>query len=277
MDRLVSPFYDRIKKYQESISSKAKTSQLLGNARLLLAVVIIYAGYQGIRYGKESMYLLMIAGLVGFIVFAVYHKRVKDEIAHLKGLVEINNKYLKRISGEWSNFYDKGEELASKDHLYAYDLDIVGEKSLFQLINTTKTWYGRAALADKLLGAPPTIEEIEQRQKAILELGSKLDFAQEMEYLGTKQKKLGQFPAKLFRYTQKSNNMLAGTAAELLIKSAPLIFIVLVGVGYFADSRITLLLGIGGMIFQYLISMLFYPKTAESLGVAREIGYELGN
>jgi len=50
------------------------------------------------------------------------------------------------MEGTWTEFEDKGEEYADPNHMYSKDLDVFGHGSLFQWINTTKTFFGRERL-----------------------------------------------------------------------------------------------------------------------------------
>ena len=65
-------------------------------------------------------------------------------------IIEINNKSNERKKGKWKNFLDTGEEFINRDHDYSYDLDIFGENSLFQYINTAKTFFGRIKMKNIL-------------------------------------------------------------------------------------------------------------------------------
>lgn len=79
---------------------------------------------------------------------------------------------------------DNGKEYIDPSHLYTFDLDIFGEHSLFQYINRTSTPIGKQRLANWFNAHLEEKEAIEQRQEAIRELSSELEFRQQFRLLG---------------------------------------------------------------------------------------------
>jgi hypothetical protein len=73
------------------------------------------------------------------------------------------------------NIYPDGSAFADDLHIYSSDLDIFGQRSLFQLINRAATDSGNKKLAE-WLKAPTTKDTIIRRQEAIKEIGSKNDW-----------------------------------------------------------------------------------------------------
>jgi len=110
------------------------------------------------------------------------HERLYDRIRYMEGISEICRQHITRIDNEWASFADTGSEFIDAAHPYASDLDIVGAKSFFQFLNTTKTWHGRQAFARDLLRPSYEMEEIHERQAAIAELASDIDFANDMQF-----------------------------------------------------------------------------------------------
>ncbi len=71
-----------------------------------------------------------------------------------------------RIQGNWAGSGSGGEEFCDPEHVYARDLNVFGEGSLFELLCTARTANGRRGLAEFLLKAPP-LEETIRRQEAV--------------------------------------------------------------------------------------------------------------
>lgn len=69
-------------------------------------------------------------------------------------------------------------------HLYTYDLDVFGDYSLFQYINRTSTPVGKQHLADWFNAHLELKESIEQRQEAIRELSTDLEYRQQIRLFG---------------------------------------------------------------------------------------------
>lgn len=174
-------FEKRIRKEEERIKEKTKLFNLLGTLRLLAFASIVFIAYKYLQVPSDLYFVLLFLSIAIFIVLIIYHIKIKDKLNYCKSIIRVNERYLSRINGTWIEFPDSGQDLVDKDHRYASDLDIVGERSLFQLINLTGTFYGRKILADDLLDPSYTKEEIEDRQRAIGELKDKLDFCENLE------------------------------------------------------------------------------------------------
>ncbi len=77
-----------------------------------------------------------------------------------------------------------GDRFVDEHHLYANDLDLFGRGSLFELLSIARTRAGEDALATwlKTAAAPP---EVTERQQAIAELSSSLDFRESVAVVGS--------------------------------------------------------------------------------------------
>nr|WP_216627622.1 DNA mismatch repair protein MutS [Corallococcus exercitus] len=119
------------------------------------------------------------SALAVYGLLAVLHHQVflKEQRARL--FVLLNERGLARLEGGWHSFTDTGERFLSPTHLYATDLDVFGQGSLFQLINETATRAGEERLA-AWLSAPATAETVVTRQGAARELAPRVDFRQEL-------------------------------------------------------------------------------------------------
>jgi len=176
-------FAEQIRRYEEISAKQNKTFKQIGFIKLghvLFVGFIIYLVFAG----DASATVLVVSGIIAviLIIFWIYHEKLKKEINYSKGMIQINWRHLDRISGAWSGFSDIGSEFVNHDHPYASDLDIVGKKSIFQLLNTTHTWHGRQKFADDLLNPDYTDDEIIQRQAAITELSEDITFSNHIEY-----------------------------------------------------------------------------------------------
>ena len=107
---------------------------------------------------------------IGSVVLWIWRYRLDNKIQYAKGIISICSRHLGRITGQWANFQDVWKEFVDPAHHYSGDLDIVGDKSFFQFINTTHTWHGRQKFAGDLLYPNYSATEIKERQAAILEL-----------------------------------------------------------------------------------------------------------
>ena len=125
---------------------------------------------------------LILLELPVLVFLWVYHSTLQEKITYSSNIISISKRYLCRINGEWALFEDIGDEFIATDHPYACDLDIVGRKSLFQLLNITHTWHGRQAFANDLLQPDYTKSQLQERQQAVLELSGQPHLRNEIEF-----------------------------------------------------------------------------------------------
>jgi DNA mismatch repair ATPase MutS len=169
-------------KYNKLIQSRTKAINMVSNLRL--AVFIIGLAVGGMLY-LAKLYILLFASIIAFVAAFIYliikHEKIIEIKRFLTYLLNINEDSIKRLEGKWHEFKDKGEEYVDSGHRYCQDLDIFGDRSLFQWINSSKTYYGRSYFKDILGSTPKSVEEIVLRQQAIVELSSKLNWRQRFQ------------------------------------------------------------------------------------------------
>ncbi len=152
------------------------------NARL--AVFILGLGTVWISVVQSALPLFVLTiPLAAFLLLVLAHERILRTQNVAEGAVKYYQHGIDRIEDRWAGRGRGGEELAPGNDLYAEDLDVFGEGSLFELLCTARTQSGEAALAHWLC-APAAKEEIEARQEAIAELRGELDFRETLALLG---------------------------------------------------------------------------------------------
>lgn len=88
-----------------------------------------------------------------------------------------------RLTHAWQRDSIGGAEHARPMHLYQADLQVLGEGSLFALLNTTRTKLGAARLAAFLLD-PATLAERRSRQESVKELRNRPELFERRSLLG---------------------------------------------------------------------------------------------
>lgn len=155
----------------------ALTAALLAIAIGLFLVLILYA----IRM-QGSCFL---PSLPAFIAAASawrlqQHRQTKYRMWRLSRFYE---RSVQRVKGNWAGSGVTGEEFSPRDHVYASDLHVFGEGSLFELLCTARTSIGQHALAQYLLDLP-SIEQTRLRQDAVRELRGRTDLRERIATLG---------------------------------------------------------------------------------------------
>ena len=147
-------FQQIIKTHKEILSKNKLLFNALGYIKMAIVLLLLYFLY--LSFNQSFLLYLVIIDvtlLLLFIILSFYQESINKKVLYSKGIININKKNLDRISGEWSKFKDIGQEFINVDHHYSSDLDIVGNKSLFQFLNSTHTYHGRQIFANDLLNA----------------------------------------------------------------------------------------------------------------------------
>ena len=140
--------------------------------------------------------LLFVAFIIIFLVLTTLDSRLERRYKLQLFLKKINEIEVECLNRNYAQLPD-GSNFIDQNHSYAYDLDIFGRKSIFQVINRTSIAEGTNKLASMLLTPLKDKAEIIDRQKAIAELSELIDFRQNFQAIGNSnelQNKL--FPAQ---------------------------------------------------------------------------------
>jgi len=161
----------------EQYERKSRQLSLLRLATFVIALAACVAGY------REQSLPMFGAGLVVLLAFVVA-VRAQGQVltAQARALRQkgVHERHLSRISQAWLQFPHTGEALIARDHAYAWDIDLVGQGSLFQRIDTTHTRLGESTLA-AWLGADANLETARARQAAVSELRDLVEWRRELE------------------------------------------------------------------------------------------------
>ena len=153
---------------------------LLGNVRLLAAVVTIIGLWQLWENANTGWMLVTLAGLLAFIVLAIQQRQAGLIRNMHEARITVNQRAIARLNHEWDDLPTPPESGADRTHHYAHDLNIVGPASVAQRIGTPSTSHGWSALHTALL-TDRDLHDLTDRQEAITELAPKLDLRQDVE------------------------------------------------------------------------------------------------
>lgn len=235
--------------------------------RLLLFCGFIFLGYKAMRTGNHSFTVAAIMCLAIFFIILRLYDKLQSKAAFCKALARINNDEINFLNGQ-SSVYHTGKEYTDPHHPYSYDLDIFGEGGLFPYLNRTSTSFGQEALAQSLLH--PDKKNIRERQDAIRELTSRLQFRQHLQAYGmiqdTREKEMKQLQAWIDAPSGFSNRFLYyGLMIFPLTTIGCLIW-------YFAsenDKALNLFLGL--FTLNLIIAFSFSRKISAHLSVSTSV------
>ncbi|MCY7349890.1 MAG: DNA mismatch repair protein MutS [Cytophagaceae bacterium] len=123
--------------------------------------------------------LSFVAFVAAYLWVLTIHQRVRYQRNRTRFLKDLNADEAFRLEGTLTR-PELGLEFEEPFHPYTADLDVFGSRSLFRLLNRTRTYTGAQTLAT-WLKTPASFSEIKARQQAIAELTPKLDWRQDTE------------------------------------------------------------------------------------------------
>ncbi|UMZ72500.1 MutS family DNA mismatch repair protein [Natranaerofaba carboxydovora] len=258
-------YNNRIKHQSKTAQEYLKKANKTSNLRLLTALIgIAGAIYLYMSANIFASIAILAIFLIIFVILVAKHRQFQDKRTHALILSQINEEAILRSNGNWDSFEDKGSEFIDEEHPYTHDLDIFGQGSLFQWINTTTTFNGRKKLKELLKKPCEKIEDIHNRQEAIEELSKKLKWRQELMTEGRKindkdNKKTSlqnKNTEKLFSWAKNQNKIYLYPFVNLAVKVLPLITIALLLSAFFTDMSyffpaVMIALHIGILVYDY--------------------------
>jgi hypothetical protein len=123
------------------------------------------------------------APLAAFLALVIVHDGVIRARRRLARIVAWYERGLARIEDRWMGQGESGVRFRDDAHLYAVDLDLFGDGSLFQLVNTAQTRAGEETLAAWLL-APAPREVALARQDAVRDMTNRTALREDLATAG---------------------------------------------------------------------------------------------
>ncbi len=163
----------RLRARSERLRALQRRDGWLANLRL----VVFLAGLACIWavFGSPAWPVLVFAvPVVAFVGLMVLHEINARASKRAAAAVDYYERGIARMDDRWAGRGVRGENLKPEAHVYAEDLDLFGEASLFELLCTARTRAGESALAAWLC-APAALADLVQRHEAIAELRGRVD------------------------------------------------------------------------------------------------------
>lgn len=168
-------YKEQLEKARILYKKYTKTYNFIGIIRLFVVLFTLFLAYLCITEFTFFCLIALLFSLVIFLILVVKHKKIAYLRKIEKAKMNINQKEIDFLE-KGIYFSDNGTDFQDKDHQYAYDLDIFGEKSLFHHINRAVTFLGKKRLAEHFLRADK--QHITEKQATIAELSEKLEWRQ---------------------------------------------------------------------------------------------------
>ncbi len=162
---------NQVDRLQRQLDQWQQLSDRLSRARLILFVLAALAsGFTFITWGAVPWLLVSLVAFIPFLLMVAGHRRVDTAVSRLKTWLIIKQTHLARLNLDWANLPPPLPLPERLNHPYALDLDLLGPRSLHQLLDTAVSQEGSERLRDWLLDERFDLEVIKQRQARVLEL-----------------------------------------------------------------------------------------------------------
>lgn len=257
MENIEHIYRERIKSAEQENSALKKKGRYLLLVKLFCFVRAVMLCFS--LYNDASLYDGIALGvyIVLYVGAYIYDERVRKKTERNMRIIALCNNEIKYLNGDYSAF-EMGREYTDQEHEFSFDLDLFGEKSLFNRINRTITKRGSDKLAERLTNLTLEKEEVERRQDAICELSK--DFQWRIDFLTNN--KLGNAFESLSEYESKSKQSTSSIKVILSYVSvlATLTVLVLASFGLVEWGAFTIM-----FLFQLFVSVLA-GKSSNKVG-----------
>lgn len=156
----------------------------LSNARLMTFLTTVVMAW-GTFVGDWMVAWWLCAPTTIFVGLVIKHDRLLLDRDRIRRALSWYGHGIARLEDRWSGIGPRGDEYSNSEHPFSQDLDLFGDGSLFQLLNTTQTRSGEQTLASWLL-TPANYNEVISRHGAVRDLQPKLTLREKIATAGIK-------------------------------------------------------------------------------------------
>jgi hypothetical protein len=171
----------RLAERRQEIAARERAHRRIGNVRL--ATVAAGLGLVWLSLFERTISILwVLLPVAAFAALMVVHDILLRRLEERRRAVLFYERGIARLDGRWAGQGEGGTRYLAAEHLYAPDLDLFGEGSLFELLSTARTHIGEDTLARWLL-TPAAPETVRARQEAVEELRGAIDLREDLAVL----------------------------------------------------------------------------------------------
>lgn len=182
-DQVVAEHEARMARHAAEVDRLEGRSRTISLLRLVFFLAMVVVGSAGFSQGSWALVLVGVGLAAVFGILVAVHARSASARHEAEARQGVHARHLLRVSGRSTELPPAGA--APVDHAYATDIDLVGEDSLQQRIDVSRTVSGEITLSRWLLSAAAP-DEVRRRQEAVSELARDLDFRESLEAFGAR-------------------------------------------------------------------------------------------
>jgi hypothetical protein len=174
-------YRQRLEERRIRASRLARREIWIANSRLV--VFLTAAGLAWPCFISRTIAPIWIAApLVVFVLFVIIHDRLIRARRRVELAADSYERGLARLEDRWMGNGVDGAGYLDKNHPYAVDFDLFGRGSLFELLCTATTGFGKQILA-RWLCSPADTETVRLRQESIEDLRDRIDLREDLAVL----------------------------------------------------------------------------------------------
>ncbi|MBE2222000.1 MAG: hypothetical protein IAF02_10685 [Anaerolineae bacterium] len=167
----VAAIQRQIKRLDTQLSDLKQQSDKLSRLRLAVFLVgVTTAVIVLLQFGVWPWFFVSGVVVLAFAVTVKLHRNVEMARQRFQIWRAIKETHLARMTLTWTALPPAADVAVPPDHPFALDLDIVGSRSLLQLVDTAVSVEGSKRLAAWLLETNPVLPTALDRQAAVAEL-----------------------------------------------------------------------------------------------------------
>lgn len=165
-------FEEHIARIDRKIELYTKLSSRISGARLTIFMLTLLFAFLASGRLHDLVYsVILIGAVIAFLNLMGRHKKVEQFIEKLGFLKQIKEEQIARLELNWDGIPFRNINRDNfLNHPYAQDLNIIGKRSLFQLMDTSIYEGSSNVLSGLLLNQSREVEPIKKRQQLIQEL-----------------------------------------------------------------------------------------------------------
>jgi DNA mismatch repair ATPase MutS len=241
---LQSFYRQRKQNFSSELEAIKKRINIVSNSRLIAAIAFIVLLY--FSFSESALIFLLPLLLVLFVVLVRKHSELFAQKTHLENLVRINDNEIQSLQGNFSCF-NNGAMFINPHHPYTHDLDIFGDRSIYQYLNRSSTLTGAEKLAASLTGTLPSADSIISRQESVKELATKIEFRQHFWATGESLKETATDKQELLEWIKHPSFLYGKKSFALLLNFLPAVTIALLLISLFVDGVSTFAILFAGL------------------------------
>ena len=241
-----------------------KRSTAISLLRFLTMIGCLICLLVGYFFNREYLYIIALVLVILFSYLVYLHSQVTNQLMYFEAKLVVINNYLARFEDKWHSFKENGSDYVDKISGLMKDLDIVGNNSLFQYLNTASTRSGKIRLLHKLTRRDYDINTLIEEQEAVKELGDNDDFVIDIETYGKMIKKPKFVEKTVEEFINGIKDYQISYDLKLLLIIIPILTIIMFLMFTFNIMFKVAVIAVAILIFgQWISTLIFLPKHSE--------------